>query len=122
MVKVLLGFGAANLTAQTEINFLLDLVFTMGMACGLVFQLPLVLAFLTAINVLEPRFLRAYWRHAVVLIFILAALLTPADPLSQVMLAIPLVVLYVASYGICTLIYRRKRAPTPPETDDAAGH
>jgi len=121
MVKVLLGFGTANLTSNIEIGFLLDLVFSIGLACGLVFQLPLVTAFLTAINVVTPLFLRHYWRHAVVLIFVTAALLTPADPLSQILLAVPLLFLYVLSYIVSVVIYRGKKKPSEEGETDAAG-
>lgn len=109
MVTVLLGFGSDTLVAQTEVHFLLDLVFMMGLACGLIFQFPLLAAFLTAVGVLQPRWLREYWRHALVAAFILAALLTPADPLSQVILAVPLILLYLISYAISAIIHRSRR-------------
>jgi sec-independent protein translocase protein TatC len=110
MVKVLLGFGTATLTAQTEVHFLLDLVFMMGLASGLVFQMPLFAAFLTTVGILAPHHLKRYWRHSLVGIFILAALLTPADPLSQIVLAIPLLLLYWVSYFLSLIIHRRKHA------------
>lgn len=106
MVQVLIAFGTGNLTAQIEVNFLLDLVFSMGLACGLVFQLPLAVGFLTVVGIVSPAFLRRYWRHAVVLIFIVAALLTPADPMSQIMLAIPLLILYFVSYFVSLALWR----------------
>lgn len=108
MVQVLLGFGGPNLTAQTDVHYLLDLVFTMGLASGLVFQMPLFLSFLTAIGLIRPQQLRHYWRHAVVAIFIMAAVLTPADPLSQIVLAVPLLVLYLLSYFLSAAIHRGK--------------
>jgi sec-independent protein translocase protein TatC len=129
MITVLMGFGTSILTAQMEINFLLDLVFMTGIACGLTFQLPLLAAFLTSVGVIRPVFLRAYWRHAIVLVFIAAALLTPADPLSQIILAVPLTLLYAVSYFVSTAVYRgkvRRRAEEeeatpepgqPPEPD-----
>ncbi len=116
-VKVLLGFGTATLTAQTEVHFLLDLVFSMGLACGLVFQLPIFAAFLTTIGVIRAAWLLVYWRHAVVVMFILAALLTPADPLSQILLAVPLMLLYWLSYGISWTIERRRGAPEEQDDD-----
>lgn len=125
MVQVLLGFGGPNLVAQTDVHYLLDLVFTMGLASGLVFQLPLFLSFLTAIGLIRPQQLRHYWRHAVVAIFILAAVLTPADPLSQIVLAVPLLLLYLVSYFLSSAIHRgkvrrrreaREEAESPPES------
>lgn len=109
MVKVLLGFGTANLTAQTEVHFLLDMVFMMGMASGLIFQMPLFVTFLTGVGIIRPSMLRQYWRHSLVGIFIVAALLTPADPLSQVVLAAPLILLYIVSYILSAAVYRGKK-------------
>lgn len=117
MVKVLLGFGTANLTAQTEVHFLLDLVFMMGLASGLIFQLPLVVAFLTSIGILSPAMLRRYWRHSLVGIFITAALLTPADPLSQIVLAGPLILLYWISYFLSVTIHRGQVAGREHEVE-----
>jgi sec-independent protein translocase protein TatC len=108
-VKVLMGFGGAHLKAQTEIHYLLDLVFMMGLASGLVFQLPLFAAFLSWVGVLTPPFMRRTWRHAIVLIFVLAAVLTPADPISQLLLAAPLLLLYGASFLLCIAIDRNRR-------------
>lgn len=122
MVQVLLGFGGPNLTAQTDVHYLLDLVFTMGLASGLVFQMPLFLSFLTAIGLIRPQQLRRYWRHAVVGIFIMAAVLTPADPLSQIVLAVPLLVLYLLSYFLSAAIYRgrvRRREAARAAADSA---
>ena len=113
MVEVLLGFGTANLTAQTEVHFLLDLVFMMGLASGLIFQLPLAVTFLARIGLVNPAMIRKTWRHAVVAIFIVAALLTPADPLSQIVLAIPLLVLYLVSYFLAVGVYRKRQDKEP---------
>ena len=52
--------------------------------------------------------IKKYWRHALVGVFITAALLTPADPLSQLVLAIPLAVLYLISYFLAVAIHRGK--------------
>ena len=109
MVRVLVGFGTANLTAQTEVQFLLDFVFMAGLASGLIFQLPLFVGFFTWIGLLSPALLRRYWRHSVVAIFIVAALLTPADPVSQLVLAAPLLVLYGLSLILASVIYRARR-------------
>jgi len=110
MVKVLIGFGTLNLAPQIDASSLLDMVFAMGLACGLIFQLPLFSAFLTAIGVLKPRLFKRYWRHSVVVIFITSAVLTPADPISQIALAVPLLFLFVLSYFVSSTVYRGKRA------------
>lgn len=116
-VKVLLGFGTASLSAQTEVHFLLDLVFMMGLASGLIFQLPLFAAFLAGTGILNVAVMKKTWRHSVVGIFVIAAVLTPADPLSQMLLAAPLSVLYLVSFVIVAIIGRRRR-PQEPEHDE----
>jgi len=109
MVRVLVGFGTSNLTPQTEIQFLLDFVFMGGLASGLIFQLPLFIGFLTWIGILSPRLLFKYWRHSIVAIFIIAAILTPADPISQLVLAAPLLVLYGLSLILASAIHRARK-------------
>jgi len=119
MVHVLVNFGTTNLTPQTEIQFLLDFVFMGGLASGLIFQLPLFIGFLTWIGVLSPRLLFKYWRHSIVAIFIIAAILTPADPISQLVLAAPLLVLYALSLILASAIHkarRRQRAEREAQT------
>jgi sec-independent protein translocase protein TatC len=120
MVRVLMGFGTPTLTPLTEVNFLLDMVFLMGLASGLVFQLPLFVGFLTWIGVLSPRLLRAYWRHSIVGIAILAAVLTPADPISMIVLAVPLLGLYGLSLVLAGFIHRA-RAKRRAERDLGLG-
>lgn len=109
MVKVLIGFGSERLQSQTEVHYLLDVVFTMGLACGLVFQTPLVAAFLSGVGILTPRLMRLYWRHSIVVIFVLAAVLTPADPISQLLLAVPLLLLYGLSFAVVGVVHQGRR-------------
>jgi len=70
------------------------------LSTGIIFQLPMVSYFLSRIGLLTPVFMRAYRRHAIVVFFILGAFLTPPDPISQVMVAVPLILLYEISIGI----------------------
>jgi sec-independent protein translocase protein TatC len=109
MVHVLVGFGTNNLTPQTEVQFLLDFVFMGGLASGLIFQLPLFIGFLTWIGILTPKLLFKFWRHSIVAIFIIAAILTPADPISQLVLAAPLLVLYGLSLILASAIHKSRR-------------
>ena len=61
---------------------------------GLIFLFPVIVYFLTTIGILTPKFMRTYRRHAIVLILVVAAIITPADVLSMMMAALPLVLLY----------------------------
>jgi sec-independent protein translocase protein TatC len=75
----------------------------MMLGCGLLFELPVLLLFLSRIGVINEKILLTYWRHAVVLIFLLAAVFTPSpDPISMMMMALPLTILY----GLSILLVR----------------
>jgi sec-independent protein translocase protein TatC len=68
------------------------------LAAGLVFELPMLSFFLSKLGILKPSFMRKYRKHSIVIIMIAAAILTPGtDPVSQVILAVPLVLLYEIS-------------------------
>ena len=70
------------------------------LACGILFQLPLVSYFLAKVGILTPEVMRRYRRHAVVVILVLSAIITPPDVMSQVLIAIPLSLLYELSISI----------------------
>jgi sec-independent protein translocase protein TatC len=76
---------------------------------GLLFQLPVVIFFLTKIGIVTPTFLRKYRKHAVIIILIIGAIVTPtADPLSQSLISIPLYLLYEISILISASVVRKK--------------
>jgi len=75
---------------------------------GLLFQLPVVVYFLTKIGILTPLFMRTYRKHSYVVILIIGAIVTPPDPLSQMLISLPLFVLYEISIFISAYV-RRKR-------------
>lgn len=79
------------------------------LSCGVVFQLPVISYFLTKFGLLTPEFLRQYRRHAIVTSFVLAAFLTPPDPVSQVLVAVPLVVLYQLGIWISKIALRKRK-------------
>ncbi|MBU1430331.1 twin-arginine translocase subunit TatC, partial [Myxococcota bacterium] len=80
-------------------------------AFGISFEMPVATAFFSAIGLITHHMLIRFWRFAVVLAFVLAALLTPPDYITQIMLAIPLLMLYVISVGIAYFFTtRRERA------------
>lgn len=75
---------------------------------GLLFQLPVVVYFLTKIGLLTPKFMRTYRRHAIIVILIIGAIVTPPDPLSQVLISLPLFLLYEISIFISAYVVRQK--------------
>ena len=64
---------------------------------GLIFELPIVIYFLSKVGIVTPDFLRSYRRHAIVIIFIAASIITPPDVITQFLIAIPLIILYEIS-------------------------
>jgi sec-independent protein translocase protein TatC len=72
----------------------ISMVTTFTVGCGLAFQLPLALYFLGKVGVITSKFLKKYFRHAIVVIFIVAAIITPPDGLTQIIVAAPLILLY----------------------------
>lgn len=76
---------------------------------GLLFQLPVVVFFMTKIGLLTPAFMRTYRKHAFVVILIIGAIVTPPDPLSQMLISMPLFVLYEISIFISAYVVRQKR-------------
>jgi sec-independent protein translocase protein TatC len=80
-------------------------------AFGVVTELPIVIFFLTAAGIVTPKQLLKFFRYFLVIDFIIAAVITPPDVLSQLMLAIPLALLYLVSIGIAWLFARKKPAP-----------
>ena len=67
---------------------------------GIVFELPVVIYFLSKIGIVTPDFLRSYRRHAIVIIFVSASIITPPDVITQFLIAIPLIILYEISIVI----------------------
>jgi sec-independent protein translocase protein TatC len=109
MLRLLVGFQTEHIRPQIAVGGLLDFVVTMALASGVLFQLPLVVAALSMIGILTPAFLIKRWRHAVVGIFILTAVITPGDGPSQIVLGIPVLILYFASILVARAIWRGKK-------------
>jgi len=103
-MKFAAQFGSEAIKNEFSIEEYMSIIISVMLAAGVVFELPMVSFFLTKLGILTPKFMRKYRRHAIVIILILAAFLTPgADPVSQVILAVPLVLLYEISIFISKL-------------------
>jgi sec-independent protein translocase protein TatC len=79
------------------------------LASGLFFELPIIIYFLTKLGLVTPAFLRKYWKYAVVIILIIAAIVTPPDVVSQLIVAIPMLLIYEASIFISVLVYKKRQ-------------
>ena len=114
-IKFFLSFESAgnitNLPIQLEakVNEYLSLVMKLIFAFGLSFQLPVVLSLLARVGLIDSEFLKERRKFVVVIIFATAAILTPPDPITQIGLAVPLLILYELSIFSVKIIERRNK-------------
>jgi sec-independent protein translocase protein TatC len=110
VMRVLSSFMTASMTSQIRLSELLGFTYNMVLACGVVFQLPLVCMTLTAIGIVTPGFLLRQWRVAIVGVFLLTAIITPGDVVTaQLVMGVPMTALYFVSVGLSWLVARRRR-------------
>ncbi|MCE5346967.1 MAG: twin-arginine translocase subunit TatC [Bacteroidales bacterium] len=93
---------------QINIRSYIGTLTSICLATGAVFELPIIAFFLTKIGLVTPAFMRKYRKHAVVVIFIIAAVITPPDVFSQTLVAIPLLILYEVSILISARVMKQK--------------
>jgi sec-independent protein translocase protein TatC len=116
VIRVLSGFTTPSMKSEIQLSPLLGFVYNLALACGLVFQLPLVTMTLTAVGLVTPSFLLRQWRYAIVAVFLVTAIITPGDVVTaQIVMGIPMTGLYFVSVGLSYLVARRRR-----HADDAA--
>lgn len=107
-LNFLLGFASPSMIPMITIKSYISFITTMILAFGAIFEMPLILLFLTKIGIATPEFLIQKRKHAIVLVFILSALITPPDVFTQVLMAIPLVVLYEIGIIASRMSYKGK--------------
>jgi len=112
-IKFFLSFESTGITTnlpiqlEAKVNEYLSLVMKLIFAFGLSFQLPVVLSLLARIGVVDSKFLRERRKYVVIIIFAAAAILTPPDPVTQIGLAIPLLILYELSIFSVNIIEKK---------------
>jgi sec-independent protein translocase protein TatC len=111
VISVLKQFLTAGMVMQMRLSLLLDFFYNMVIACGALAQLPLVTMLLTGIGLVTPGFLLKQWRMAIVIIFIVTAAITPGDVVSaQIVMGVPMMLLYFVSVGLSFFVARKKAA------------
>jgi sec-independent protein translocase protein TatC len=101
--------GALAITAEPRVSEYLDLIIQLILGFGIVFELPVLLTLLVSAELIETQMLAKQRRYAVLIGFVISAILTPPDALSMMMMAIPLVGLYEISIVIGRVIESRRR-------------
>jgi len=101
--------ASSNIVNQFTVESYISMIKTSLIASGLVFEMPIIIYFLTKLGLVTPTFLRKYRRAAIVIILILAAIVTPPDIPSQIIVSIPMLILYEASIIISALVVKKEK-------------
>jgi len=115
-IKFFLGFetvaepGVIAIQLEAKVNEYLSLIMRLIFAFGVSFQLPVILSLLARIGIVDSKYLRDRRKYFVVIIFAMAAILTPPDPITQIGLALPLLLLYELSIFTVKFIEKKKNA------------
>ncbi len=100
--------GVDQIENNFSINYYFNFVTWLMIGSGLIFELPVLVFILSVIGLLTPSFMSHYRRHSIVIILILSAFITPPDPVSLVLMFIPLWLLYEISIGVSWLVNRKR--------------
>ncbi|MBT4869129.1 MAG: twin-arginine translocase subunit TatC [Polaribacter sp.] len=102
-----------QITDLIQNNFTMDshigLVTNMLLGVSILFELPVLVFFLTKIGLITPAFLKKYRKHALVVVLIVAAIITPPDVASQIIVAIPIVILYEVSIKVSKIVIKKQQ-------------
>ncbi|MCM2397552.1 twin-arginine translocase subunit TatC [Rhizobium sp. S95] len=113
------GEGEVAISLMPKVSEYLSLIMTLVFSFGLVFQLPVVTTLLARVGILESKWLAEKRKYFIVVAFIIAAVLTPPDPMSQIGLALPTILLYEVAIYAARLVERRRAADALVPADEA---
>jgi sec-independent protein translocase protein TatC len=116
VLKFLFGFNRSlGIEIDPRISEWLSFALFLPLGFGIAFQLPLVMLFLQRVGIFTVQAYLSYWRVAVLVIFVIAAILTPPDPGSMTLLALPLTMLYFGGILLCMWMPRGRSLLDPLE-------
>ncbi len=108
-INFLGGYTVSDQVAnQINLKSYIGTVTSLVFATGLIFELPILVYFLSKVGLMTPKFMRRYRKHAIVIILVLAGIITPPDVFSQILVTIPMYLLYEASVFISARIERER--------------
>jgi sec-independent protein translocase protein TatC len=108
MVGMLQSFATDRIESRISVSSLLGFAVKLAAGCGLLFQMPLVICLLAWFGIVSPRALLRAWRHAILFIALGAAVITPGDGPSMLILAVPLILLYFLSVLVAWALWRAR--------------
>jgi sec-independent protein translocase protein TatC len=114
--KFIQSFAPKSITAAPDIEAYLDFVLSMFIAFGMAFEVPIVVIVLARIGLVSIEKLKAFRSYFIVLAFVIAAIITPPDVVSQLSLAIPMCLLYEIGIWAAVLFIRHTQAPEEPSS------
>ncbi len=114
------GHGRATIELLPKVNEYLGLIMTLIFAFGLVFQLPVAMTLLARVGIITSETLKGKRKWAIVISFVIAAVLTPPDPISQISLALPTIALYEISVIAVRYVERSRAAAAAREAESTA--
>ena len=117
--KFFLGFENEYIQAMPSMNEYFTFVVRLLCGFGIAFELPVVIFFLAKIGIVTPELLRKKWKYALLLMFIVGAIITPPDIISQVLLAVPLIALYEVGIILAKIGTRKKAKKEETEVEEA---
>ena len=103
-----MGFATETIVPMISVEEYLSFALKLLIAFGVVFEMPLFAYFLSRFGLLTPDFMRRSRRYAILVIFIVAAILTPPDVFSQCLMAMPMLLLYEVSIYVSAAAYKKK--------------
>ena len=116
------GDGQATIENLQAVSTYLGLIMTLIFAFGLVFQLPVAITLLARVGLTNSDWLRDKRKYAILLTFVAAAVLTPPDPISQIGLAVPTLLLYEISIHMARMVERQRAAAEAASESEASGN
>ncbi len=106
-----------TISNEIDLTSYVSTIMMLVLGCGIMFQLPVVVFFLTKAGIVTPQFLKTYRKHSIIVILALSALLTPPDVMSQILMSLPLLFLYEVSIIISRSIKRKEEQLLLEETN-----